>query len=227
VHLKQNLVLLLSLTVFDSTAAWATDIQCASTQQPAERVICDHAILNNQYDEIFDQQQAMMSAGKLAPSQIAAWRQARNACIDVHCIDVVFAQWNAMAKSAAAVAPPPAAAVMPPDMASSPEAPPAAPASDAMFSASAATATSEASLVQQGSAAGIALPKPVDPQASAPSAQALAASAASAASDTASATQSRRTSGMSVALMLVLLFAVLSGVIFKRRSRGGDSSGKR
>jgi len=59
VHPRQHLALLLSMAAFGSTGAWASDIQCATTRQPAERVICDHAILNNEYDDIVAQQQAL------------------------------------------------------------------------------------------------------------------------------------------------------------------------
>src|SRR6202007_1516446 len=98
-YLRRHLVLLLAMAAFGSTAAWASDIQCATTRQPAERVICDHAILNNEYDDIFAQQQALLRSGKLPPEQLAQWRQSRSTCTDVHCIDGVFARWKAMAKS--------------------------------------------------------------------------------------------------------------------------------
>lgn len=221
-HPKRNIAassaVLSLVAVLGSPAASAHDIQCASTQQPAERVICDHAILNNQYDDIFSQQQALLNAGKISPAQIAAWRQARNACIDVHCIDGVFAQWNGIARSAAALAPPPTAA-MPQDLASSAEAaPPASAFSPSLPAAAAIAPTSGASLVQQGSAAGIALPKPVDQQASA----AAPGSAASAPAPTGASQPARvigGASGMSIGLMLLVLFAVLFGVIFKRRRK--------
>jgi hypothetical protein len=110
VRLMYYFALLLSLTALVSTGAWARDILCATTRQPAERVICDYAILSNEYDDVFAQQQALLSSGKLSPEQLAHWRQSRNACNDVHCIVTVFAQWKAMAKSVdtnshAAVAP--------------------------------------------------------------------------------------------------------------------------
>jgi hypothetical protein len=91
-RLKYYFVLLPSLTALVSTGAWARDIRCATTRQPAELVICDHAILNNEYDNVFAQQQALLNSGKLSPEQLAHWRQSRNACNDVHCIDTVFAQ---------------------------------------------------------------------------------------------------------------------------------------
>jgi hypothetical protein len=82
-----------------SLSSWATDIQCGGTQQPARRVICDHAILNHEYDNIYEQQQKLIQEGKLTPSDLAAWQHKRDACIDVHCIDGVFAQWNAIETS--------------------------------------------------------------------------------------------------------------------------------
>ncbi|WP_345891028.1 hypothetical protein [Burkholderia sp. Ax-1724] len=208
--------MLLWAAALGSSAAWASDIQCSTTQQAAERVICDHAILNNEYDDIFAQQQALLRDGRLAVAQLVQWRQARNACVDVHCVDGVFAQWKTMARSLEAV--PQAAPIeMASDTAAAPvgpnpEAPPA-PASQSETS-SPASPTSEASLVHQGSAAGIALPQPVEASDATAPAPAVA-SAASAASD------ARRTTGMSAGLLLVLLVAVGAGVLFARRTRRG------
>lgn len=94
-HIRWLLALALVVT---TAGAWASDIQCKSTQQVAERVICDHAILNNQYDDIYEQQQNYLSAGKLAAEDIDGWKRERNTCTDVHCIDEVFAKWRAAAK---------------------------------------------------------------------------------------------------------------------------------
>src|SRR5258706_15933331 len=127
-HLRRHLALLLSLTAFGLTGAWASDIQCATSRQPAERVICDHAILNNEYDDIFAQQKALLSSGKLSPEQLARWRQSRSACTDVHCIDGVFAQWTAMAKSVEATS----RAARTPVMASATAMAPVEPSSDAI-----------------------------------------------------------------------------------------------
>jgi uncharacterized protein (TIGR03382 family) len=208
VHLRRHLVLLLSTTAFGSTGAWASDIQCATTRQPAERVICDHAILDNEYDDIFAQQRALLSSGKLSPQQLAEWRRARNACTDVHCIDTVFARWKTMARSVEATSR--AAQARAPAMASSTEMAPVGPASDAMPSiASPASPTSEASLVRHGSAAGVALPQPVATQAASPA----VASAASSPSD------SRSTTGMSASLIVALLVAIGFGVLFRRRKK--------
>lgn len=207
---------LIAIAAWGSSEAWATDIQCATTQQPAERVICDHAILNNEYDDIFAQQQALLSSGKLSAAQLMQWRRARNACIDVHCVDGVFAQWKTMAQSAAAVPQAAAPAVAAPETATAPvgpnpEAPPVVSAPDVSQAAPAAP-TSGASLVRQGSAAGVALPQPVAPEASAP----LVASAPS------SVSESRPMSGMggmSGGLIAALLVAIGAGVVFARRRR--------
>jgi uncharacterized protein len=213
VQLTRHLVLLLSMAAFGSTAAWASDIRCSTTRQPAERVICDHAILNNEYDDVFAQQQALLSSGKLSPEQLAQWRQSRNSCNDVHCIDTVFAQWKAMAKSVETNS----RAAVAPVMASATAMAPVGPASEAIvLPASQASPTSEASLVRRGSAAGVALPKPVETQASLPT----VASAPSGASE------SRSTTGMSAGLMTALLVAVGFGVLFQRRRKSGGSTGQ-
>lgn len=210
--------LLLFMAALGSTRAWASDIQCAATRQPAERVICDHAILNNEYDDIVAQQQALLSSGKLSSGQLAQWRQARNACTDVHCIDTVFAQWKTMARSISANA---AAA---PAIASSTDFAPVGPASDAgalasdagTLPASQASPTSEASLVRQGSAAGVALPQPVASQASSP-----AAAVATGAREPRSAT------GLATALTVLVLIAAAFGAFVIRRKRSGGSPKRR
>src|SRR6185437_10251104 len=200
--------LLLCIAALASSRAWASDIQCATTRQLAERVICDHAILDNEYDDIFAQQQALLSSGKLSSAQLAQWRQSRNACTDVHCIDTVFANWKVMANSVEATA----AAVPAPVMASATALAPVGPTPDAIPSiASQASPTSEASLVRQGSAAGVALPQPVAAQASSPA----VASAASSPSDP------RSTTGMSAGLLMALLVAVAFGALFRRRKKSG------
>jgi uncharacterized protein len=224
VHPARRLgVWLLAMAALGSSEAWATDIQCATTQQPAERVICDHAILDNEYDGIFAQQQAMLSSGKISSVQLAQWRQARNACVDVHCIDGVFDNWKAMARqieagpqAAASVVAASETAIAP--VGPNPEAPPVASAPDSsQAQAFQAVPTSEASLVRQGSAAGVALPQPVAPQASAPG----AAAAASAASE------SRGMAGLpglNGGLLALLFVAIAAGVFFALRNRSGARS---
>lgn len=212
-HLNGLWVVLGSMAALGSTGAWASDIQCASTRQPAERVICDHAILNNEYDDIFAQQQALRNTGKLSHERLVQWRQARNACTDVHCVDTVFAQWKSIARSVEATS----SARLAPAMASSTAMAPVGPTPDAIPSiASQASPTSESSLVRQGSAAGVALPQPVATQTSSPA----VASAASGSSD------SRSTTAMSAGLLMALLVAVGFGVLFRRRKKsGGDPGG--
>ncbi|WP_345815596.1 hypothetical protein AAGS40_24480 [Paraburkholderia sp. PREW-6R] len=213
-HLKDGSAWLLCMAALASTAAQASDIQCSTTQQPAERVICDHAILNNEYDDIFAQQQTLLSAGKVSPQQIALWRQSRNVCTDVHCIDTLFAQWKATAKAiqtSAATAQAPA--LVPPTALA-----PVGPTSDAYpgdstanaLAASEATPISEASLVRQGSAAGVALPQPVASQASSPG----AASAATGASES-----HAGTAGFNSVVAPVVLIAIALGAFLYRRSR--------
>jgi uncharacterized protein len=220
VRLRHYFAWMLCVAALGSTGAQASDIQCAMSHQPAERVICDHAILDNEYDDIFAQQQTLLSAGKMSPEQLARWRQSRNVCTDVHCIDTIFAQWKAIARSIEVNA----AAVPAPVMASATPLAPVGPTSDAYAPASDASAlpasqaspTSEASLVRSGSAAGIALPQPVASQASSPNA----------ASSPAGASEPRSTAGFSAILAPVVLIAIALGAFIYRRNkrfaRGGD-----
>jgi len=210
---RQHLALLLLVAALGSTGAWASDIQCATTRQPAERVICDHAILNNEYDDIVTQQQALLSAGKLSPQRLAQWRQSRNACTDVHCIDTVFAQWRAVANSSEAISQEPSAPVM----ASSTDMAPVGPAPDAVpvaaSQASQASPASDSSVVRQGSAAGVALPQPVATQASAP------AVASTAASEAASGTNGSHSTNAPSAIALLLVIGFLAFIAYRNRRR--------
>ena len=212
---RQHLALLLLLAAFGSTGAWASDIQCATTRQPAERVICDHAILNNEYDDIVAQQQALLSAGKLSPQRLAQWRQSRNACTDVHCIDTVFAQWKAVANSSEAVSQEQPAPVM----ASSTDMAPVGPAPDAVpvpasqaSQASQASPASDSSVVRQGSAAGVALPQPVATQASAPAVASAAASG----------TNGSHSTNAPSAIALLLVIGFLAFIAYRNRRRRRD-----
>ena len=211
-RLRHYFALLLYMAALGSTGARASDIQCATTRQPAERVICDHAILDNEYDDIFAQQQTLLRNGKLSSEQLAQWRHSRNACTDVHCVDIVFAQWKSMAKSVetASRAEPArviASATAMAPVGPSPDAPP--------LPASQALPTSEASLVRRGSAAGVALPQPVATQASSPA----VASAAS------SPSESRSATGLSAGLLMALLVAVGFGALFRRSKKIGGGPG--
>lgn len=210
-HLMRHSTWLLALIALSVTEAHASDISCTTTQQPAERVICDHAILNNEYEDIVSQQQTMLSAGKLSPSQLSRWRQSRNACTDVHCIDTVFAQWNTMFRAVGTTS---SVAVVP-EIASATASAPVGPDPDAVpapVPSSAAVATSDPSVVQRGSAAGVALPQPVASEAPAP----VVSSAASGASE------SRGIggmSGMSGGVLAAILIAIGCGAFINRRRK--------
>lgn len=187
-HARKIKCAILTSCLLFSTSSWATDIHCASTQQPAQRIICDHAILNNEYDDIYEQQQKLNQQGKLTTRNLTAWKQKRDACTDVHCMDGVFAEWNTISKSleSAAAVPLvtasealgtlPASAAAAPVMTAS-EAlgtPPASPASP--VAAEQSQLASGVPVSRQGSAYGVALPQAVASDASAP-APAIAASA--------------------------------------------------
>lgn len=158
-----------------SASSWATDIQCESTRQPAQRIICDHAILNHEYDDVYEQQQRLLQEGKLTPSDVAAWKQKRDACTDVHCIDGVFAEANSTVDKS------PANIVAAPVMTASEALGPASgalPASQvaAQVASAASQQASSVPVSRQGSAYGVALPQSVPAAASAP-AEVSAASA--------------------------------------------------
>lgn len=227
----------LILSLLWSATSWATDIQCDSTKQPAQRVICDHAILNHEYGDIYDQQQALIQQGKLSPSDIAAWKQKLDACTDVHCVDGVFAQWGTTDRS---LANSPAAPVMSASealgpaggagMAASETIAPAvgmtasdalgpAPgaASDAAAASAVAAASAQASGVpvsRQGSAYGVALPQAVsDASAPAPASAALA---------NARGTGASVFNPLSIALIVLLVIAGagVGGIVVYQRRRG-------
>ena len=203
-----KLAVLIPCVLF-SASSWATDIQCESTRQPAQRIICDHAILNHEYDDVYEQQQKLLQEGKLTQSDLAAWKQKRDACTDVHCIDTVFAE------SSSTVEKSPENSVAAPVMSASealgpaPGALPAAPvASEASQQASGVPVS------HQGSAYGVALPQSVPSEASAPA----PVSAASTNIATASGTSS---SPFFVVLGLLFVIAVLGvgAMMVYRRKR--------
>jgi uncharacterized protein len=147
-----RILVLLSLLLC-CTSSEATDIQCESTQQPAQRVICDHAILNHEYGNIYEEQQKLVQEGKLAPNDLAAWKRKRDACIDVHCIDGVFSQWSAIKNGLASGTREPVITAS--------EALGPSPASPALTEAAEpAQQSSAVPVARQGSAYGVALPQP-------------------------------------------------------------------
>lgn len=95
--LRFMLVLLYCL----NNAAQATDINCENTDKKKyEELICDYSILNSQYDEISKQQESLLSTGRISEEVINAWRERRNSCHDVKCMDTVFAEWADFSTSA-------------------------------------------------------------------------------------------------------------------------------
>jgi len=190
-----------------SPISWATDIQCEATQQRAQRVICDHAILNHEYDDIYEQQQKLIQQGKLTPNDLAAWKRKRDGCADVHCIDGVFAQWSAIDKrleNSAAVPVITASEALGPAPGTSPASPTAAEANQQSLSVP---------VSRQGSAYGVALPQSVPSD----SAGSASVSAASATTRTASGTSS---SPLTIVLGVLLVIAVLgvgATLIYQRR----------
>ncbi|RFU47528.1 hypothetical protein D0B32_12915 [Paraburkholderia sp. DHOC27] len=211
-----------------SASAWATDIQCESAQQPGQRVICDHAILNHEYDGIYAGQQSLLQQGKLSAADLAAWKQKRDACTDVHCIDTVFAAWSnatkAVEQSAAAPAvsaPPPVGEIAPAPVmnasealgpASSVSATPGTPQTTASTAAAAASEQSSSVPVsRQGSAYGVALP------------QAVSAASAPATASVASSADTPAAGGGSnpLAILLIVLVAIaalgIGAVVYQRR----------
>jgi LPXTG-motif cell wall-anchored protein len=191
-----------------SASSWATDIQCESTRQPAQRIICDHAILNHEYDDVYEQQQRLLQEGKLTPSDVAAWKQKRDACTDVHCIDGVFAEAsNTVDKS-------PANIVAAPVMTASEALGPASAALPASQVASAVSQqASSVPVSRQGSAYGVALPQSVPAAASAPA----AVSAASANIGTASGTSSSPFFIVLGLLFVIVVLGVGAMVMYRRK----------
>ena len=191
-----------------SASSWATDIQCESTRQPAQRIICDHAILNHEYDDVYEQQQKLLQEGRLTPGDVAAWKQKRDACSDVHCIDGVFAEAsNTVDKSPGNSV---AAPVMTASEALGPD-PGALPASQVASAVS--QQASSVPVSRQGSAYGVALPQSVPAAASAPA----AVSAASANIGTASGTSSSPFFIVLGLLFVIVVLGVGAMVMYRRK----------
>jgi hypothetical protein len=85
-------------TFLTSTSFAVTDIQCKKVEmQKYEEVICEYAILNSQYEDIFQQQKELIGAGLIQENLVDSWRNKRNLCIDVACMDSVFGEWKTIA----------------------------------------------------------------------------------------------------------------------------------
>lgn len=204
--------------LFFSVGAWATDIQCDRTQQLGQRVVCDYAILNHEYEDIYGQQQKLIQLGKLASNVLADWQRRRDACRDPHCMDGVFAAWSEIARSlqspGVARAITASEAIGPASMTA-----PASAASAALAASAASAASQQASGVpvfHQGSAFGVALPQAV-------ASDAAASAAASAAPATTKMTVDTTSSLTVVPITtLVVLAIVAMGAVLlfrKRRSK--------
>ncbi len=80
---RQCLELLLYTAVLAPTGAWANAIPCAATRRPVERVVRDHAVLKNEYDDIVAHPHALLNGRKLSVRP-AQWRQLHNVRANVH-----------------------------------------------------------------------------------------------------------------------------------------------
>lgn len=213
---KQCLELLLYTAVLAWTGAWASGIECAATRRPAGRVICDHAILNNKYNGILAQQQALLSSGTLSPAQLAQRRRFPNASTDVRRIGTVLVQWQtkanpmeartaaapargtASARKLAPVGPTSGAGVVPLD--------------ELSLSAAAASPTSGASVTRQGTEASAVLLQPA-------ASNTLSPRLTSSASRTYDARRERRlTAGL---IVLVLMAIPLGAFVIHRNKKLG------
>jgi len=119
--LAGRLAILLALGLAAATGARASEIACPPNYQastvrcvdgssrycarpldrnaPGERLICEYAMLNVAYQDIYVEQQRRLRAGTLQMSDLMAWRRKRNACETVKCVDAVFAEWRRMAQN--------------------------------------------------------------------------------------------------------------------------------
>jgi hypothetical protein len=222
VRSRQCLELLLYVAGLASTGAWASGIECAATRRPAERVICDHATLNNESNGILAQQQALLSSGKLSPGQLAQRRHFRNASAHVRCIGTVLVQWKTKAAPTEAKT----AAAPAPGIPSAPELAPAGPTSGAgvvpvdehSVSAAAASPTSGDYLTRQGTEASAALLQSA-------ASNTLSPRVTSAASSTYDARRDRRlTAGL---VVLILIAILLSAFVIQRNKRLGITTNYR
>lgn len=80
-----------------NTNAEAHILQCGASQDGANKIICEHAILLNGYKKIASEQQALINSGTLSASDLSAWENDLLSCTDVHCVDISFSSWNDIA----------------------------------------------------------------------------------------------------------------------------------
>ncbi|QQX84445.1 hypothetical protein JJQ59_00200 [Cupriavidus necator] len=72
----------------------AAGTSCLQSVPHAADLICDHAMLQREHERIHADQQRRLRAGAIHRSDIAAWRERRDACTSVTCLDRVFASWR-------------------------------------------------------------------------------------------------------------------------------------
>jgi len=103
-HLKANWPVLLSMAAFASTGAWQPIFKCATTRQPAEAHLRPRH-LNNDYDDLSAQQQAILSSGKLSPNDyVSGGNRPETPDTDVHAL-IRYSQGEGVGRSAEAVLP--------------------------------------------------------------------------------------------------------------------------
>ena len=51
-------------------------------------------MLSNAYDRIYAEQEQLANSGKITGAELSAWRDRRDKCADVSCVDALFAEWN-------------------------------------------------------------------------------------------------------------------------------------
>ncbi len=218
---RQCLGLLLYMAVLAWTGAWASSIECTATRRPAERVICDHAIPNYEHDNVVAQPQALLRGGKLA-ARLAHWRQSRNACTYIRCIDTArgkrktktkAVEWKAAAAPAAGTGsesePAPVAAASSADAFTS---------DGDSLSASAASPPSAALQAHQGSEAGATLPQPA-------ASNALSPRVISSANSVNESSRARGLTGVLAALIVIAI--ILSAFIIRRNKALGITTNYR
>lgn len=100
------------------SGAWASDIVCETSSRslparcdsptatgpecetqndarpPVVRLICDYAMLSMGYERIYADQQSLLQAGSISESDVAVWREKRDSCDSVSCLDILFAEWQ-------------------------------------------------------------------------------------------------------------------------------------
>lgn len=87
-----------------ATCAGAAASTPACAPRPAERLICDHALLSMGYARIYADQQRLLKTGAVSEAEIATFRKKRDACTTLDCLDTVFSDWKRLAAERKAAA---------------------------------------------------------------------------------------------------------------------------